>query len=160
MNWIEFKRLSVKFIELDGWMFDYILELLQACTKPSVSPSTHWGRVMQICAVNWPASSHHLNQCWNITCWTLGNNLQWGINRNSYIFIQENTFETVVWKMAAILPRPQCELMFQVSSEQRDSPRRGWWHGIGALRALCPYPSPGDYEHVLAGIVLCMHPAN
>ena len=24
------------------------------------------------------------------------------------IFIQENTFETVVWKMAAVLSRPQC----------------------------------------------------
>ena len=30
------------------------------------------------------------------------------INRNSYIFIQENPFENVVWKMAAILSRPQC----------------------------------------------------
>ena len=30
------------------------------------------------------------------------------VNRNSYIFIQENPFENVVWKMAAILSRPQC----------------------------------------------------
>ena len=29
-------------------------------------------------------------------------------NRNSYIFTQENTFENVVWEMAAILSRPQC----------------------------------------------------
>ena len=29
------------------------------------------------------------------------------LNRNSYIFIQENAFEIVVWKMAAILSRPQ-----------------------------------------------------
>ena len=28
-------------------------------------------------------------------------------NRNSYIFIQENSFENVVWKMASILSRPQ-----------------------------------------------------
>ena len=27
---------------------------------------------------------------------------------NSYIFIDENAFENVVWKMAAILSRPQC----------------------------------------------------
>ena len=27
---------------------------------------------------------------------------------NSYIFIQENQFENVVWKMAAILSRLQC----------------------------------------------------
>ena len=32
----------------------------------------------------------------------------WNFNRNSYIFIQENTFENVVRKMAAILSQPQC----------------------------------------------------
>ena len=36
------------------------------------------------------------------------NKLQWKFNRNSYIFIQENAFENVVWKMASILSRPQC----------------------------------------------------
>ena len=30
------------------------------------------------------------------------------MNWNGYIFTQENTFENVVWKMAAILSRPQC----------------------------------------------------
>ena len=34
--------------------------------------------------------------------------LQWNFNRNLYIFIQENAFENVVWKMAAILSLPQC----------------------------------------------------
>ena len=34
--------------------------------------------------------------------------LQLNVNRNSYIFIQENPFENVVRKMAAILSRPQC----------------------------------------------------
>ena len=33
---------------------------------------------------------------------------QWNLDRNSYAFIQENAFEDAVWKMAAILPRPQC----------------------------------------------------
>ena len=28
--------------------------------------------------------------------------------RKSYIFIQENSFENVIWKMASILSRPQC----------------------------------------------------
>ena len=28
--------------------------------------------------------------------------------RNTYIFVQENQFENVVWKMAAILSRPRC----------------------------------------------------
>ena len=34
--------------------------------------------------------------------------MQWNFNRNSNIFIQENTLENVVCKMAAILSRPQC----------------------------------------------------
>ena len=48
------------------------------------------------------APSHYLNQCRNIVDWTLRNKLQWNFKRNSYIFIQENAFENVVWKMAAI----------------------------------------------------------
>ena len=52
--------------------------------------------------------SHYLNQCWDIVNWTLRNELQWNFNQNSYIFIQENAFENVVWKTVAILSRPQC----------------------------------------------------
>ena len=52
--------------------------------------------------------SHYLNQCWNIVNWTLRNKRHWNLNQNLYIFIQENGFENVVWKMAAILSRPQC----------------------------------------------------
>ena len=54
------------------------------------------------------APSHYPNQCWNSVNWALRNKLQWNVNRNSYIFIQENPFENVVWKMAAILSWPQC----------------------------------------------------
>ena len=72
---------------------------------------THWGRVMHICisilsiigSDNGLAPSHYLNQCLNIVNWTLRNKLQWNINQNSYSFIQENAFENVVWKIAAIL---------------------------------------------------------
>ena len=49
--------------------------------------------------------NHHLNQCWNIANWTIGNKRQWNFNRNQYIFIQENVFENVVCEMAAILSR-------------------------------------------------------
>ena len=56
----------------------------------------------------WSAPSHYLNQCWYIVNWTPRNKLQLNVNRNSYTFIQENPFENVVWKMAAILSRPQC----------------------------------------------------
>ena len=51
--------------------------------------------------------SHYLNQCWNIVNWTLRNKLQWNFNPNSYIFIQLNTFENVICRMASILSRPQ-----------------------------------------------------
>ena len=54
------------------------------------------------------APSHYLNQCWHIVNWTLRNKLQWNLNRNSYILIQENTFENVVCEMASLLSRPQC----------------------------------------------------
>ena len=40
--------------------------------------------------------------------WTIGNKNQWNLNRNSNIFIQENAFENIVWKMTAILSRPKC----------------------------------------------------
>ena len=49
------------------------------------------------------STSHYLNQCWNSVNWTLGSKLQWNLNRNLHIFIQENTFENVVWKW-----RPLC----------------------------------------------------
>ena len=44
----------------------------------------------------------------DIVYWTLRNKLQWNLNRNSNIFIQENAFKNVVWKMAAILFRFHC----------------------------------------------------
>ena len=40
------------------------------------------------------------------------NKLRWNFNWNSNIFIEENAFETVVWKMAAILSRSQCVKRF------------------------------------------------
>ena len=41
--------------------------------------------------------------------WTLRNKLQWNFDRNSYIFIEENTFENVVREMSTLLSRPQNE---------------------------------------------------
>ena len=52
--------------------------------------------------------SHYLNQCRDIVNWIPRNKLQWNFNRISYIFNQENAFESVVWKWAAILSRPRC----------------------------------------------------
>ena len=52
--------------------------------------------------------SHYLNQCWNATNWTPRNKLQWNFSQNTCIFIRENQFENVVWKMTTMLSRPQC----------------------------------------------------
>ena len=78
---------------------------------PWASELTHWGWVMHIhiseltiigsdngLFVAWLALSHYLNQCWNIINLTLRNKLQWNVNRNSYIFSQENTFENAILK--------------------------------------------------------------
>ena len=54
------------------------------------------------------APSHYLNQCSIIVIWTRTNTFQLNCNRNSNIFIQENAFQNVAWKMLAILSRPQC----------------------------------------------------
>ena len=40
--------------------------------------------------------------------WTLWNKLQWNLNQNLNIFIDENVFENDVCEIAAILSRPQC----------------------------------------------------
>ena len=80
------------------------------------SPLTHWGRVTHICVGNLTiiGPDNGLSPGWRqAIIWTnagilligpLGTNL----HRNSYIFIQENVFQIVVWKMAAILSWPQC----------------------------------------------------
>ena len=52
----------------------------------------HWFRKW---LVAWPPPSHYLNQCWDIVNWTLRNKLQWNLNQNPYIFIQENVIESV-----------------------------------------------------------------
>ena len=77
-----FKKMHLKPLSGKLWPFFLGLTVL-----------THWGR---------------LNQCWTIVNWTLGNKLYWNLYRNMYIFIQENAFENVLWKMEAILFRPQC----------------------------------------------------
>ena len=84
---------------------------------------THWGQVTHICVGNLTiigsdnGPSHFMNQCWNIVNWTLRNKLQWNLNRNSNIFIQENALENVVCEMASILPRPQCVLDYWFSNK-------------------------------------------
>ena len=81
---------------------------------------THWGRVTHICVskLTTIGSDNGLSPgrrqaiIWSnagiIVKLNRRNKFQWNLKRNWYIFIQANTFENVVWKMAAILSRPQC----------------------------------------------------
>ena len=54
--------------------------------------------------------SPDVSKCWNIFKWTLRKKLQWKVIQcaDLCIFIQGNSFQNVVWKMAAMLPRIQC----------------------------------------------------
>ena len=63
----------------------------------------HWFRRWLVAC---SAPSHYLNKCWNVVNWTLKDKLHWNFNLNPLILIQENVFENVVLKTAAILPRP------------------------------------------------------
>ena len=86
-------------------------------TAIECAPLTHWRRVTHICVnkLTTIVSDNGLSpgRCqaiiWTnagiLLIWPLGN---FGEIRNSYIFIQENAIEDVVWKMAAILSRPRC----------------------------------------------------
>ena len=88
---------------------------------PSLHVLTHWGWVTHICISKLTIIGSDnglspgrrqaitlLNQCWNVHNWTLRNKLQWNINQNQDIFIQENMFENVVCKTLAILCWSHC----------------------------------------------------
>ena len=51
------------------------------------------------------------------------------LNRNSNIFSQENAFENFVWKMTAILFRPQCvNSIYQIMCTYSAADRLSRWH--------------------------------
>ena len=62
------------------------------------------------------SSANYLNQCWDIVNSDIGSKAQLNFKQNSYISIQENTFENIVSKMSAILSRPQCVKDHQIST--------------------------------------------
>ena len=90
------------------------LKILKHATSSDATNLNHWGRVTHICISNLTiivsdnALSPDRRQVIIWSNWTLRNKIQWNLNRNSYVFTQENTSETVAWKTAAILSRPQC----------------------------------------------------
>ena len=99
------------------WVSLKIIYLKLIWDLPGANELTHWGQVTHIYAllnrssllqVAWSAPSHYPNQCWLIVNWTPESIFQWNLDWNSIIFIQENAFENISCKMAAILSRPEC----------------------------------------------------
>ena len=102
---------------------DYIYLLL-----PSINVSVHYGiistnklllnslRLSDAYMHQWPnhhqfrwlAPSHYLNQHWNIVNLTHRNKLKWNVYQNSYIFIEDDTFENVACEMLSISSQLQC----------------------------------------------------
>ena len=107
----------LKWIFLNEWKIVYFDSNLYLFP---VVQLTHWGRVTHMYVDNlghhwlrwwlvaWSAPSHYRNQGRNIANWTHRNKLQLNFNPNSYIFIQEDAFENVDRKIAAISSPPQC----------------------------------------------------
>ena len=56
-------------------------------------------------AKGYSAPSHYLNQCSLMVNWTPRNKLQWNLNHNTKLSIQENAFKNVVYEISAILSR-------------------------------------------------------
>ena len=50
--------------------------------------------------------SHYQNQYWENVNGTIENKLQWNLNQNMTIFIQENAPENVICELATILFQP------------------------------------------------------
>ena len=95
-------------------------QILETHARQCLNQLTHWGRVTHICASKLTiigSDDGLLPGRRQAIIWTNDGILlirtfrtqyQWHRKRNSYIFIQENAFQNVVRKMAAILSRPQC----------------------------------------------------
>ena len=123
---------------------------------------THWSRVMHICvsrpslvqimACRLVVPSHHLNQWWNIVNWTLGNKLQSNLNRNLYIFIEENAFENVTCEMAAILSWPQS--VNELTSTYLSVCPHSWWLQLEGSIPRNSSPWLGHCEPAVNGHIL------
>ena len=77
-------------------------------------------------------------QCWSIVNRTPSKQLQWRFNCKWNIFIQENS---LVWKMSAILSRPQC--VKNISNLLLYSAAVGYW-------------KPNFTSHIYIYVYICM----
>ena len=131
-------------VQVMAWCHQATSHYLSQCWLRSMSPNgvtrPQWVNSLMpsdayICIINidqhlfrewlgaWLAPSHSLNQCCIIVNWTLRNRLLSNCIWNSSIFIQENAFENVVWKMSAILSGPQ----YVKPVSLVDTPQKGQW---------------------------------
>ena len=76
--------------------------------KWCIYASVNWPPLVQIMACRLVGAKPLSEPKLEICNWILANKLQWNLNQNLYIYIQENASENVVWKMVAMLSRPQC----------------------------------------------------
>ena len=90
---------EIRGILLSQWILTHLPLVPHICVSES---DQHWFRKW---LVAYSAPSHYLNHSWVVVNWSLMNKLQWKLNRNYNIRIQENAFECVVYEMAAILSR-------------------------------------------------------
>ena len=113
-------------------------------------------------ACSWSTPRHYLNQCWNIVNLTLRNKSQWNVNRNSFIFIQENAFEKKVCESGVhvilalmcfwlthcpLRTLPNVDLVIVLSSGRKPLLEfKSWWRHqmetFYALLAICAGNSP------------------
>ena len=104
MNWIQ--------------IYAFLSNITKSGNRTHGPALTHWGRVTHICisklttigSDNGLPPGRHQAIIWSNAGMLLSSTLGtiFSEKRNWYIFIQANAFENVVWKMAAILSRPQC----------------------------------------------------
>ena len=80
--------------------------VLNQCLNPPTSANNNEN--IKACS----APSHYLNQCSLIVNWTPRNKLQWNLNQNPIIFIQENAFENVVCQNGGHFVQGGDELIF------------------------------------------------
>ena len=116
--------------------------------------------------------SHRLIQCWSTVNWTPENKLKWNLNRNLYIFVQENTFENVACKwppfclglnVLIVNWMPYCSRVYDMFPSLVIS----WWrHQMETFRRYWPFvrgihgspvnsPHKGQWRGALVFSLIC-----
>ena len=99
--------------------------------------------------------SFYINQCWHIVTWTFKNEFRWNLNQNTTIYIQENEFGNIVYKMAANLCMPQCDndcMLIYLSDVTEPGSR--WAGGRGGDRhSYCPRLGAGQCDFMMTSHV-------